>query len=74
MSLRPAVHEALGKIMNQRWTDDGYGKFRCRSCGARRMVDYGDHEQETTETREACSRSCPWRIVEEWHQSMDVEI
>lgn len=56
---------ALRKVLEFRWLHRGFGKSVCASCGAERHVDYGDHEQPMTETREACSRSCPWRIVEE---------
>lgn len=46
-----------------RWKDLGYGRFACTSCGAQKSVDYDhDHKHEVTEP---CSRSCPWRRLEE---------
>lgn len=65
MSEPTTLEVAIGRVLQRRWIDRGFGKFNCASCGAQRSVDYGDHEQPTTEKREPCSRTCPWRIVEE---------
>lgn len=59
-----AALERLVRTRDFRWISHGYGKFSCRSCGAARLVDYGDHEQPATEKREACSASCPWGSAE----------
>lgn len=60
----PVLADAITKILQSRWIDRGFGQFACRSCGAQRSVDYGDHETPMTEKREPCSRSCPWHVVE----------
>jgi hypothetical protein len=64
--LTEQVKEALNKLLRHRWISRGYGQFDCSSCGAHKVVDYGDHEQPTTEKREPCSKNCPWQIVENW--------
>lgn len=57
------LRERLRALLNFRWVDQGYGRRTCRSCGAQSCVDYD--EDRVTETREPCSRSCPWRLAEE---------
>lgn len=49
----------------------GYGKFRCRSCGALKYVDYGDKDQPTTEKVEEHSKNCPWHIARDYIESPD---
>src|SRR5262249_38389773 len=61
------LREAAENLINRgvgRWISRGYGKYSCSSCGAERLVDYGDHEQPTTEKCETCSRNCPWAMLE----------
>lgn len=65
--------EALAKLLTRdlRWKSHGYGKYTCGSCGSLMCVDYGDQDQPTTERREPCSPSCPWRQAEEALASND---
>ena len=60
-ALRAAVAQLLAKT-ECRWIHRGYGVYSCNSCGAQRDID-PDNDRETK--REPCSRSCPWRLVEE---------
>ena len=52
--------ELANKLLGFQYENLGYGKFRCRSCGSLKIVDYGDHEQPTTEEREPGSKNCPF--------------
>ena len=60
-----AAHQSLRRLLEFQWVDHGMGKMTCRSCGATKWVDYGDHEQPASEQVEPCSRSCPWRVAAE---------
>jgi hypothetical protein len=66
VTTRRSAEDVIRPLLEFRWQDRGMGQMSCRSCGALRSVDYGDHETPMTEKRESCSRSCPWRIAEEW--------
>ena len=57
--------EIMEKLLNFQYEGLGYGKFRCRSCGSLKHVDYGDQDQPRTESMEECSENCPWRIARE---------
>jgi len=59
------LRELLLRLLAFRWADHGYGRFTCRSCGAAREVDYGDHNQPGSEWRETCSPNCPWQQADE---------
>lgn len=57
--------EAAKKLLKFQYNSLGYGKYRCRSCGSLKYVDYGDHEQPMIENAEECSKNCPWRQTRE---------
>ena len=57
--------EAATKLLGFQYEGLGYGKFRCRSCGSFKYVDYGDQDQPRTEKAEECSKNCPWRQTKE---------
>jgi len=51
----------VNKLRMFQYENLGYGKFRCRSCGSLKQVDYGDHNTPTTEQAEPCSKNCPFQ-------------
>jgi len=65
MMISDKLKTAISKVLEQRWIDDEYGRFHCRSCGANKFVDYGDHKTPTKERVESCSPNCPYRILQE---------
>jgi hypothetical protein len=63
MTIKEAAINLINKAI--RYNSKGYGQYTCVNCGALKQIDYGDHDQPTTEKEEEHSRNCCWRILKE---------
>ena len=58
--------EALTKVLQFRWINDGYGTFHCRSCGSKAWEEGHGDKDGLTWNEEGCSKNCPFQVCQEW--------